>query len=63
MIPSNIAKSGFRRGEYVAYTGTGIVRIRREGRGWATYGAPIRFTGDTLREIGGKIKNHFGSLQ
>lgn len=60
MIPSNIEKSGFRRGEYVAYTSKGIVRIRREGRGWTTYGAPIKFTGETLAEIGGKIKNYFG---
>lgn len=59
MIPSNIEKSGLRRGEYVAYTGNGIVRIRREGRGWITYGAPIRFTGGTLIEIGDKIKNYF----
>lgn len=26
---------------------------------WITYGAPIRFTGGTLIEIGDKIKNYF----
>lgn len=58
MIPSNIEKS-IRRGEYVAYTKSGVVRIRREGRGWTTYGAPIRFTGKNLIEINDKIKNYF----
>ncbi len=49
---SNIDKSSFRKGEYVGYPTTGFVRIRREGKLWATYDSKLpRMSATTLREL------------
>jgi len=39
ILPCNIEKSAFRRGEYIGYPGAfGSVKIRKGGDGWETYG-------------------------
>lgn len=55
-----IEKSATRKGEYVGYC-KGAQRIRRTGKGWATYalgssaGEAVFVSGRTLTEIGNKM--------
>lgn len=56
ILPCNIERSAFRRGEYVGYSALGSVRIRRGGKGWETYNHNGSYrsyrTARTLMELG-----------
>lgn len=64
-MPSNIAKSRFRRGEYVGYGSYASYAIRKGGRGWETgqyWGhnealprSLVYFTARTLAELSDKL--------
>ncbi len=68
IIPDNIDKSSFRRGEYVGFTAScGTQKIRRRAGGsrvfvWETYGlasqvgTPLFLTAKTLKALGVKLK-------
>lgn len=68
-IPSNMDKSGFRKGEFVLYAKAGItpytMRVRKGGNGWETYyheanarqagGVFTYATAETLAELAAKF--------
>lgn len=65
-LPSNVEKSAFRRGEYVAYDPRGSVwRVTRSGNEWVAVPAPnnpahtlgTRISGSTLRAVAQTVAN------